>query len=58
MLKSPLVTAEFAPLVLLSVYVFFLYKDWYYSPVQVELEPPASGVLGTAIVPVVHEVAQ
>ena len=58
MLKSPLVTAEFAPLFLVSVSMFFLYEDWYYSPVQVELEPPASRVFGTAVVPVVHEVAQ
>jgi hypothetical protein len=27
-------------------------------PVKIELEPPASGVLGTGIVPVVYEVGQ
>jgi hypothetical protein len=27
-------------------------------PVEIELEPPASGVLGTGVVPVVYEVSQ
>jgi hypothetical protein len=49
---------------------FFLVSGWSWGlvfglgrgmnslPVEIELEPPASGVLGTGIVPVVYEVSQ
>jgi hypothetical protein len=54
-------TAELAPLV-------FGVSGWSWGmiwgrgmnslPVEIELEPPASGVLGTGVVPVVYEVGQ
>jgi hypothetical protein len=55
-LKSPLVTAEFAPLAVCQHVKSLHRPGCEYSPVQVKLEPPTSGILRTSVVPVVHKV--
>ena len=49
-------TAELAPLVFVSI--LSTGNGCCCLPVEVELEPPHSVVLGTSLVPVVYEVAQ
>jgi hypothetical protein len=41
-----------------SIRILFGTLEWDYSPMQIELEPPASRVLGSSVVPVVYEVAR